>query len=127
MIDMELTIQQVAAKTELSVHTLRYYERIGLMEPISRATNGHRSYQLKDLEWIVLLKRLRTTGMPIAQMQRFASMMRLGDAGISQRRALLEEHEADLLGQVKELQETLALLKDKIAYYRAWEAGQVQR
>ncbi|MHA6533811.1 MerR family transcriptional regulator [Paenibacillus sp. BAC0078] len=124
MIDMELTIQQVAVKTELSVHTLRYYERIGLMEPISRATNGHRSYRLKDLEWIVLLKRLRTTGMPIAQMQRFANMMRLGDAGISQRRALLEEHETDLLGQVKELQETLALLKDKIAYYKAWEAGQ---
>lgn len=123
MIEMELTIQQVAAKTELSVHTLRYYEKIGLMDPISRAANGHRIYHAKDLEWIELLKRLRATDMPIAQMQRFADLMRQGDAGIRQRRELLEEHEQKLLEQVKELQDTLDVLRGKIVYYRSWEAG----
>ncbi|WP_216855496.1 MerR family transcriptional regulator [Paenibacillus alba] len=124
MIEMELTIQQVAAKTGLSAHTLRYYEKVGLMEPICRAANGHRSYQSHDLEWINLLMHLRTTGMPIADMQRFAEMMRQGDRGIGQRRQLLEEHEQKLLVQVKELQDTLSVLRDKITYYRAWEDQQ---
>ncbi|MGF7050711.1 DNA-binding transcriptional MerR regulator [Paenibacillus sp. DS2015] len=126
MNNMELSIQQVAARTGLSVHTLRYYEKIGLMEPICRATNGHRSYQAHDLEWIRLLMRLRSTGMPITEMQRFADMMRLGDGGIRQRRELLEEHEQQLLLQVKDLQDTLIVLRDKITYYRSWEAGQHQ-
>ncbi|MDQ0088521.1 DNA-binding transcriptional MerR regulator [Paenibacillus anaericanus] len=124
MIDTELSIQQVAARTGLSVHTLRYYEKIGLMEPICRASNGHRTYHTHDLEWIILLMRLRSTGMPIAEMQRFADMMRLGDAGISKRRELLEEHEQKLLLQAKELQDTLSVLRDKVTYYRAWEAAQ---
>jgi len=118
----ELTIQQVAEMTGFSVHTLRYYERIGLMDPIPRAKNGHRFYRKNDFEWIVLLARLRNTGMPIVLMQRFAAMMRLGDAGISQRRALLEDHERMLLEQAQEIRQTLDLLRDKIDYYRSWEA-----
>lgn len=126
MIEMELTIQQVAIRTELSVHTLRYYEKIGLMDPIPRSTSGHRTYHVKDLEWIELLKRLRATGMPIASMQRFADMMRQGDSGIGQRRQLLEEHERKLLIQVEELQDTLRVLRDKITYYKSLEAEQNQ-
>ncbi|RUS47430.1 MerR family transcriptional regulator [Cohnella sp. AR92] len=118
----ELTVQQAAERTGLSAHTLRYYERIGLMDPIPRAKNGHRLYRKNDFEWIVLLARLRNTGMPIAQMQQFAAMMRLGDAGISQRRALLENHERMLLEQAQTIQQTLDLLRDKIDYYRSWEA-----
>ncbi|WP_410769620.1 MerR family transcriptional regulator [Fontibacillus sp. BL9] len=122
MTDKDMTIQQVADLTGLTAHTLRYYEKIGMMEPIRRAKNGHRSYHLDDMEWIRLIVRLRSTGMPIAKMQRFADMMRMGDAGISQRRALLEEHEQKLILQAKELEDTLEVLRDKIAYYRAWES-----
>lgn len=122
--DSDLTIQQAADFTGLSVHTLRYYEKIGLMEPIRRAKNGHRSYHVDDMEWITLIVRLRSTGMPIVEMQRFAEMMRLGDAGISQRREVLEEHEQRLLNQVKELEVTLEVLRAKIAYYRSWERGE---
>lgn len=118
----ELTIQQAAEMTGLSVHTLRYYERIGLMDRIPRAKNGHRLYQKSDSEWIVLLANLRNTGMPIAQMQRFAAMMRLGDLGIPQRLALLEDHERKLLEQVQSIHRTLDILRDKIDYYRSWEA-----
>lgn len=124
MTDKDLTIQQVAGLTGLSVHTLRYYEKIGLMDPIRRAKNGHRAYHMDDMEWIRLIVRLRSTGMPIVEMQRFADMMRMGDAGISRRRALLEEHEQKLMLQAKELEDTLGVLRDKIAYYRAWESGE---
>lgn len=73
--DQPLTIQQAAVRTGLSVHTLRYYEKMGLMEPIPRGENGHRSYHEQDLEWIELIARLRTTGMPIADMQRPSNLL----------------------------------------------------
>src|SRR5690349_1245444 len=60
-----LTIQETSATTGLSVHTLRYYERIGLIHPISRSTSRHRRYREEDLRWIEFLLRLRATGMPI--------------------------------------------------------------
>lgn len=63
---------QVAVVTQLSVHTLRYYERIGLVAPICRASSGHRRYSSQDIAWIEFLTRLRATGMPIRQMQQFA-------------------------------------------------------
>lgn len=63
----DFTIQQVAALTHLSEHTLRYYERIGLLDPIYRASSGHRRYSTHDIGWIEFLIRLRTTGMPISK------------------------------------------------------------
>ncbi|NMO98253.1 MerR family transcriptional regulator [Paenibacillus lemnae] len=116
-----MTIQQAAELTGLSVHTLRYYERIGLMDPIPRAKNGHRVYQEHDFEWIVLLAKLRSTGMPIVLMQRFADMMRLGDSGIPKRRKLLEDHQQKLIEQAQTIHQTLDILRDKIDYYRSWE------
>ncbi|MCA9976226.1 MAG: MerR family transcriptional regulator, partial [Anaerolineales bacterium] len=64
-----LTIQEVAEMTGLTAHTLRYYEKIGLLESIDRHGNGHRRYDEADLGWIHFLKLLRGTGMPIQQMQ----------------------------------------------------------
>ncbi|MNN29109.1 HTH-type transcriptional regulator AdhR [compost metagenome] len=97
------------------------------MEPILRSDNGHRSYDEGDLEWILLLKHLRDTGMSIADMQLFANLMREGDAGIQGRRELLEEHERKVNVQVARLQETLNVLKNKITYYRSWEAEVVTK
>ncbi len=59
-----LTIEQVAECTGLSAHTLRYYEQIGLLDHVGRATSGHRCYAAKDLAWLEFLTRLRATGMP---------------------------------------------------------------
>ncbi|MEM8535189.1 MAG: MerR family transcriptional regulator, partial [Chloroflexota bacterium] len=72
--EQELTIQQVAAATGLSSYTLRYYERIGLLDPVGRATSGHRRYTTHDIEWIAFLNRLRAIGMPIRQMQEYAEL-----------------------------------------------------
>src|SRR2546421_738452 len=87
-----LTIQKVAQQTGLSIDTLRYYERIGLLEPVGRAQNGHRRYTQHDLAWIDLLIRLRDTGMPRAQMVHFAQLRRQGSATATERRLILERH-----------------------------------
>ena len=120
----QLSVQQVAEATGLSAHTLRYYERAGLMAPVGRAPSGHRRYTEDDLEWIVLLLRLRSTGMPIAEMRRFADLAGRGETTIPDRRELLEAHERKLNDQREEIEKTLTVLAEKLTHYRASEAAQ---
>ena len=122
--DMEtgLTIQQVAQQTGLSIDTLRYYERIGLLEPVERAENGHRRYTQHDLAWIDLLIRLRDTGMPRAQMVRFAQLRRQGSATATERRIMLEQHQHFLEQRMQELEQHMAALQQKIARIKELEA-----
>lgn len=115
--DHELTIQQVAEQTGLSAHTLRYYERIGLIASVDRANNGHRRYTDNDLGWIEFLKCLRATGMPIAGMTRYADLQRVGDGTIADRLALLKAHRDAVLAEIAALQENLAVIEYKIEYY----------
>lgn len=117
----ELTIQQAAAETSLSGHTLRYYERIGLILDIARAQSGHRRYKADDLEWINFLKQLKATGMPLAQMQRFAQLRREGVFTTRQRREMLEQHRQSILDQVNALNKSLAMVDTKIARHRKSE------
>lgn len=121
MAEEGLTIQDVAGRTGLSVHTLRYYERIGLLDPVSRASNGHRRYALADLAWIEFLQRLRATGMPIHQMQRFAELRRLGQVSLAARRSLLGVHKAEVRLRLQELTRHLAAIEEKIEQYRIME------
>jgi DNA-binding transcriptional MerR regulator len=122
--EAEFTIQQVAHQTGLSIDTLRYYERIELIEPIRRASSGHRRYSEQDIGWINLLIRLRKTGMPIARMVRFAQLRRQGLQTATERRILLEEHQAVLEQQMRELEQHMEALQYKITSYRAIEAQQ---
>lgn len=115
----ELTVKQVVQQTGLSAHTLRYYERIGLMDRVGRAESGHRRYTGDDLEWITLLQRLRSTGMPISEMKRFADLVREGERTIPERLELLESHERKLKAQREKIDETLIVLSRKLRHYRA--------
>jgi DNA-binding transcriptional MerR regulator len=119
--DTELSIQQVAAVTQLSTHTLRYYERIGLLAPIERASSGHRRYSSQDIAWISFLTRLRATGMPIREMQQFAELRRQGDRSLTQRRQLLEIHQQHVQQQLDELTQNLKVIQEKIQHYRKLE------
>ncbi len=119
--DTELSIQQVAAVTQLSTHTLRYYERIGLLAPIGRALSGHRRYSSQDIAWINFLTRLRSTGMPIREMQQFAELRRQGDRSLTQRRQLLETHQQHVHQQLDELAQSLKVIQEKIQHYRELE------
>lgn len=113
------SVHEAAVETGLSVHTLRYYERVGLLDPPERgATSGHRRYSEDDLRRVQFLKRLRTTGMPIREMQRFVGLYRQGDDTLADREKLLQDHRCQVLAQVAELQESLAAIEYKIASYR---------
>ncbi len=124
--DEGLTIQQVAQRTDLSIDTLRYYERLGLLISIRRLPNGHRRYSESDLQWIDLLKCLRASAMPLSEMQRFAQITRQGTATASERRELLEAHRLRVVAQSQAIQHTLARLDTKIARLHAIEVQQEQ-
>jgi DNA-binding transcriptional MerR regulator len=112
-----LSIAEVAAKTGLSAHTLRYYERAGLLPPPSRGWNGHRRYSEQDLNLLHVVTRLRATGMSIADTRRYATMVREGPGTVPARRQLLEEHRKEVVVKIAELQEDLALIDYKIGSY----------
>ncbi|MCW5298080.1 MerR family transcriptional regulator [Herbaspirillum lusitanum] len=120
-----LTIQQAAAKTGLSVHTLRYYERIGLLDPIARQDNTHRLYREEDLLWIGFLLKLRSTGLPIRDMLRYAELRRAGNTAesVSARKALLQQHARTVEETIAELQSNLSILHMKVKMYEDMEAA----
>ena len=118
-----LTIGKMAQRCGLSPHTLRYYERIGLIESVARGSDGHRRYSTKDIDWIAFVNRLRATGMSIKDMLKFAELRRQGDSSFALRRALLEAHTAKVGAALQELETSLAVLQDKIAYYRESESA----
>ena len=115
--EKNLTIQQVAAATGLTEHTLRYYERIGLIHPIDRAGSGHRRYRESDVGWIEFLMKLRNTGMSIQQMTQYAILQRQGDCTLPERVEMLKVHYTQVQEQLDCLLEHQTLIRNKIAYY----------
>ncbi len=105
----------------MTAHTLRYYERVGLIQPVGRASNGHRRYSDADECWIHFLHCMRATNMPIREMQRYAALRELGDSTSLERRKILEDHQAEIAQQIEELQQAHAVLTHKIANYRKIE------
>ncbi len=111
------TIRQVAAETGISVHTLRYYEQLGLIHPIDRADNTHRRYTRDDIGWIQFLLKLRATGMSLQNMQVYAQLQRQGDVTLPQRIAMLKTLQLEVEEHVRELNGHLDLIRYKIEYY----------
>ena len=105
----------------MTAHTLRYYERVGLIQPVGRAHNGHRRYSEADEAWINFLHCMRATNMPIREMQHYAELREQGDSTSLDRRKILEDHQAAIAAQIVELQQAHALLTHKIANYRKIE------
>ena len=113
-----LSVSEVADRIGLSADTLRWYERIGLLERVGRDASGHRRYTAGDVEWLLLLIRLRTTGMSVRDMKRYAELVRAGEHTEPERLALLEAHREAVAAHVDELQRHLAVLDMKVAGYR---------
>ncbi|MFJ8824747.1 MerR family transcriptional regulator [Streptomyces sp. NPDC102467] len=111
------TISEVVAFTGLTAHTLRWYERIGLMPDVDRSHTGQRRYSNRDLDWLAFVGKLRLTGMPVAHMVRYAELIRLGEQTFEERRELLESTRRDVLNRMAELQDTLGVLDHKINFY----------
>jgi DNA-binding transcriptional MerR regulator len=118
-----LTIREVAAKTGITTHTLRYYERIGLVQAVPRARSGHRRYGDDELRWLDLIKKLHATEMPIRRMLEYARLARRGDTTIAARRALLDAHRIDIEAKLEHLRETLGTIRTKLEKYDKALAG----
>ncbi|MFI9785022.1 MerR family transcriptional regulator [Kitasatospora sp. NPDC051984] len=113
-----LTIGQVAGRTGLSVHALRFYEREGILAaPVRRTSGGGRRYSESDVEWLNLCIVLRASGMPIPDIRRYTELARTGAGTEPDRLALLRAHEARVIDQLAELQRSLDLVRYKVAVY----------
>jgi DNA-binding transcriptional MerR regulator len=110
------SIGEAAEKCGLSQHTLRWYERIGLLPPIERGGDGRRRYSDRDLDWLATMTKLRATGMPVRDMQRYAELVRSG-AGQAERLELLKRHREQVRHAIASQRECLKLLDAKITHY----------
>lgn len=118
---MTYAIAEAAHRSGLSIDTLRYYERIELIDPPARDSGGRRAYSDEDLAWLEFLTRLRTTGMPIRMMREYAKLRHQGVASTGRRKQILVEQRAEVLDRIAELNTCLEILNHKIANYEQCE------
>lgn len=111
------TISEVEARTGLTQHTLRWYERIGLMPHVDRSHSGQRRFTDQDLGWLAFVGKLRATGMSVADMVRYAELVREGEHTTEQRRELLERTREEVRARITELNDALGVLDFKIGMY----------
>ena len=120
-----LTISDAARASGVSTHTLRYYERAGLLNPVRRdGSSGHRRYSADDVARVSTLACLRATGMPLDQMRRYFTLAARGRSAAHELRALLEHQEGALEERMRAMQRHLDYVRRKIDYWKALEAGE---
>jgi len=113
-----VSIGQVADRTGLSVHTLRFYEREGILAfPIGRAPDGRRVYSEQDMEWLTVCTTLRASGMPLPVIRQYADLVRHGAGNEQDRLALLRRHEQDVIHQIQGLTDCLDVISSKVRVY----------
>lgn len=124
---MSYTTAQAAQKMGISAHTLRFYDKEGLLPNVGRDEHGNRRFTDNDLQWLSLLQCLKNTGMSLKDIKRFAECTTIGDDTIEERLALFENQTQNVKQQIAELQRYLGLLEYKVAFYQqAKELGSVQ-
>ena len=112
--EASMSIAEAARRTGVSVHTLRYYERAGLVvTPVNRNHSGRRRYKDEDLKWISICTKLRATGMPIKAIRRYAQLVSAGPGNEQERLALLEAHRADVTAKLAEVARRFGVDKGK--------------
>ena len=121
-----MTIKEVSKKFDITQDTLRYYERIGMIPPVTRTSSGIRDYQEKDLDWVELSICMRSAGLPVEVMIEYVKLFQAGDSTIPARLRLLTEQREILLEQRRQIDATLNRLNYKIARYEiAVETGKL--
>ncbi len=121
-----MTIKEVSEKYHITEDTLRYYERVGMIPPVSRTSGGIRDYQETDLGWVELAICMRNAGLPVEAMIEYVRLYQEGDSTFQARLELLQEQLNVLLEQQKKTQETIDRLEYKISRYkRAVKTGKL--
>jgi DNA-binding transcriptional MerR regulator len=117
-LERELTVTEAAREAGVSAHTLRYYERAGLLPPVERDGSGHRRFTTQDLDWLVMITRMRATGMPIRRIREYAELVWAGEGNERERLAIMEAHREQVLKRLAEIERNLELIDYKIGLYR---------
>jgi DNA-binding transcriptional MerR regulator len=112
-----MKISEVSEQSGLSVDTLRYYEKIGLLPAVNRTDGGVRDYSTLDLRRVNFIKCMRTAGLPIDVLIQYYALVQQGDETIEARKEILQDQRDKVMAKIAELQETLDLLNYKIDVY----------
>ena len=119
-----MTIKEVSEKYNIPADTLRFYERIGMIPPVTRTPGGIRDYQEEDINWVLLAKCMRAAGLPVESMIEYLKLFQQGDGTIAARYQLLTEQREALMAQKKAIDEMTERLDYKISRYKvAMETG----
>lgn len=119
-----MTFSEVSKKYDISQDTLRYYERVGMIPPVTRTASGLRDYSEQDCRWVELAKCMRSAGLPVEAMIEYVKLTLEGDGTVEARRILLVEQLEALEAQKANIEATIARLKVKVSIYdRALETG----
>ena len=120
------SIQEVCKKTGLTAHTLRFYEKEGLLTHVGRSAGGFRQYSDEDMEWLGLICCLKNTGMPLQEIARFVQLAHEGDHTLEERVELLKDHRNKLAERMEEMKRYLEKITWKIDFYSGkldvWQA-----
>lgn len=111
------SIGEFSKIVQISVHTLRYYEKENLLLP-RRLPNGHRCYSVQDISWIQFIQRLKGTGMPLKEIRKYAAYRAAGDATVAARMEMLVRHRAAVREEIEKWNNHLKKLDEKIAFYQ---------
>jgi len=114
---MSYSIKEVSERFNLSSHTLRYYEKEGLLPPIQRDDNGIRRYSDLDLEWLHLVGCMRATGMSISYIKNYIELCHLGKDTIPERRQIILNQKAIIEAELKKYKNLLKVVNKKLKYY----------
>lgn len=112
-----MNVQEFATRVALSPHTVRYYEKLGLLIKVRRDANGHRRFSEQDITWLEFILRLKNTGMSLANILRYAELRAAGDLTLQERKTMMEIHARQLHQQLALQQEHLTRVQEKIVYY----------
>lgn len=115
---MEYTIKQVSEKTNLSIYTLRYYDKEGLLPLIKRSESGIRKFTDNDIEWIKLICCLKNSGMSIENIKEFMHCCLKGQSGVEERKIMLQTHKKNIEEQIKQLNKSMEIVNYKLEHYK---------
>ncbi|WP_438445098.1 MerR family transcriptional regulator [Gorillibacterium sp. sgz5001074] len=116
---MSISIKEVSEKLGIPPHTIRYYEKEGLLRPIQRDRYGNRVFEQRDLDWMDIMMRLRATGMPGALIKQMVDLAVQGDSTIPERIAILEKHKLELQRKQVELDKAYEAVNKKLSIYES--------
>ncbi|MFE4714282.1 MULTISPECIES: MerR family transcriptional regulator [Bacillales] len=117
------TIKEASEKLNCAAHTIRFYDKEGLLPNIRRDDHGNRMFEKRDLDWIRLMTCFRATGMSVADLKQIVDLALQGDETIGQRRAILEAHQEEIKRKQRVLDEAFEAVSQKLEVYNNIEKG----